>query len=315
MIRTPDEPTARRRMLYILSPSYSGSTLLTLLLGAHPEIATIGELKAQSMGDVDRYVCSCGRVIRECPFFRRLGESLSRRGMAFDPADFGTHFRDDERPVVNRLMRASVRGPMFETARTIGQRVLPASRRRLHDVVLRNEALIEAILALQGGSMFLDGSKDPNRLKFFWDAGRWEIKVVCMIRDGRGTSASFMKHEGFGMERAAFEWRRTCEEMIRLEQYLPRDAWMMLKYEDLCRDIDARLRAAFDFAGLRIGDSLPDPGGTAHHVIGNTMRLAALSDIRLDETWRERLTADELTTFKRVAGALNRRYGYMDPPS
>ena len=39
-------------LVYILSPSYSGSTLLTFLLNTHPEIATIGELKAQALGNL-----------------------------------------------------------------------------------------------------------------------------------------------------------------------------------------------------------------------------------------------------------------------
>ncbi len=46
------------RLIYILAASHSGSTLLSLLLGSHPEITTIGELKATSLGDPDQYRCS-----------------------------------------------------------------------------------------------------------------------------------------------------------------------------------------------------------------------------------------------------------------
>ncbi|MGH8543075.1 MAG: hypothetical protein ACREX3_05465 [Gammaproteobacteria bacterium] len=42
-------------LAYIASPSYSGSTLMTFLLGGHPAVATVGELKAAGIGDVDRY--------------------------------------------------------------------------------------------------------------------------------------------------------------------------------------------------------------------------------------------------------------------
>jgi hypothetical protein len=40
------------------------------------------------------------------------------------------------------------------------------------------------------------------------------------------------------------------------------------------------------------------------------MRLDATSEIRLDERWRDSLTADDLSEFDAVAGALNRQYGY-----
>ena len=57
--------------IYITSASFSGSTLLTFLLNTHPEIATIGEMKGDSM-DVERYRCSCGDPIGRCPFWQRL---------------------------------------------------------------------------------------------------------------------------------------------------------------------------------------------------------------------------------------------------
>ena len=43
----PDDKRVESDMtdvVYIMGHGYSGSTLLTFLLGAHPEIATIGEL-------------------------------------------------------------------------------------------------------------------------------------------------------------------------------------------------------------------------------------------------------------------------------
>ena len=47
-----------------------------------------------------------------------------------------------------------------------------------------------------------------------------------------------------------------------------------------------------------------------HNVIGNFMRLDSSSRIEVDERWRSFLTNDELEDFDRVAGDLNRRYGY-----
>jgi hypothetical protein len=46
------------------------------------------------------------------------------------------------------------------------------------------------------------------------------------------------------------------------------------------------------------------------HVIGNGMRLDSTSQIRLDDRWRSHLSASDLEGFDRVAGGLNRSYGY-----
>src|ERR1041384_2871141 len=58
------------RLAYILSASHSGSTLLAMLLGAHPDACTVGELKLTSMGDVNQYRCSCGDRLMTCSFWR-----------------------------------------------------------------------------------------------------------------------------------------------------------------------------------------------------------------------------------------------------
>jgi hypothetical protein len=40
------------------------------------------------------------------------------------------------------------------------------------------------------------------------------------------------------------------------------------------------------------------------------MRLDWQGDVKLDESWRQSLSPEDLQTFARVAGDLNRRYGY-----
>lgn len=52
--------SAMTKPVYITSASCSGSTPLTFLFGAHPDIATAGELKAIAMGDIEEQDGSCG---------------------------------------------------------------------------------------------------------------------------------------------------------------------------------------------------------------------------------------------------------------
>jgi hypothetical protein len=298
-------------LLYIAGPSYSGSTLLTFLLAAHPRIATVGELKATSMGDVEGYRCSCGSAIRMCPFWGQVGQDLRRHSLDFDLSRFGTHFRFTRAGrLANLVLAARVRGPLFEAARGLALRLLPGARRELSEIVARNGALIEVICTLQGGDVFLDGSKDPIRLKHLIEAGHWNPKVVHLVRDGRAFAHSYVRIHRCSMEAAAREWRETHQECERLSRRLPADAWLRVRHEDLCRDPDRVLGEILRLIGEPPARALPDFRSIEHHIVGNAMRLRSDGKIELNERWRSALGSQDLATFDRVAGDLNRQYGY-----
>ena len=62
-------------LVYIASPSYSGSTLLTFLLNAHRDVATMGELKWGPI-DLETYCCSCGELLTACPFWQDVARRV-----------------------------------------------------------------------------------------------------------------------------------------------------------------------------------------------------------------------------------------------
>lgn len=299
---------ARRQVAYILSPSYSGSTLLTLLLARHPEVATVGELKARPLGDVRRYVCSCGARILECPFWAEVGAALRARGHELNLAEFGTSFHAPERPLTDRLLAAAIRGPAFEAVRRLGLRMLPGPRAALRRRLDRNEAMIETVLDLQNGRVFLDASKDVVRLKHLLDAGRWDLRVLHLVRDGRASADSYMRHHDVPMSRAAVEWVRAQREAQRLLDRLDDGQCLTIRYERLCEQSETVIGDALRFLGCTTdGPALVD---RPHHILGNRMRLAPLREIDLDEKWRRRLTDDDLRVFERIAGATNVELGY-----
>jgi hypothetical protein len=67
------------KILYILSDGRSGSTLLDLLLGSHPRVQSLGEMKhfhryAGTGGNVKK--CTCGKNLLACPHWGRMLEGL-----------------------------------------------------------------------------------------------------------------------------------------------------------------------------------------------------------------------------------------------
>lgn len=296
------------KLVYIMAPSYTGSTLLTYLLAMHPDITTIGELKASAMGDIDHYTCSCGALIRECGFWSKVINEAREQNIPFSLEDFGTHFRD-KNYLHDRLLHAGVKNPVLEMARTLGFNLLPQCRKKRDSIVLQNWNLIEIIKAIQGGSVFLDGSKDPNRVKYFYSSGYWNIRIIYLIRDGRGATNSYMRHYNVNMETALYEWIHTHQECDRIKKIIGRDC-LTIHYEDLCRNPDDILARIFNFIGLDVGSISTDFRSVEHHILGNAMRMASTSGIRLDEKWKQSLTKDNLDIFQRKAGMMNHEYGY-----
>ena len=65
------------RLAYVLAASHSGSTVLSMLLGAQPRLCTVGELKATALGDPERYRCSCRELIGDCVFWGRVEAEMA----------------------------------------------------------------------------------------------------------------------------------------------------------------------------------------------------------------------------------------------
>src|SRR3712207_7467236 len=51
-----------------------------MLLGSHPQVCSVGELKATRLEPVDQYRCSCEQLVTECPFWRGVSASMAARG-------------------------------------------------------------------------------------------------------------------------------------------------------------------------------------------------------------------------------------------
>ena len=68
------------KVIYLLAASHSGSTLTAMLLGSHPDVCTVGELKGVRLTDPDRYLCSCMKNIRECEFWNNITDLMNKKG-------------------------------------------------------------------------------------------------------------------------------------------------------------------------------------------------------------------------------------------
>jgi len=321
------------RLVYLLAASHSGSTLLAMLLGAQPGACTAGELKATQMGDTDSYRCSCRERIRDCDFWKQIGEAMAARGYpGFEITRAGTSIFAKGGPYVRHLLSPLYRGGALETIRDLALSLSPRWSARLGECNGRNLALIDSLLEVSGAKVVIDSSKSALRLKYLMQIPGLDLRVIRVIRDGRAVSLTYtdewnfadssdpgMRNGGTGSHRppprhsmaeAANEWKRSNESCDALTARIPAAQWTEIRYEDLCANPADTLRRLATFLDLDPNQITLDFRAVTQHVIGNGMRMDSTSEIRLDERWKDVLGSDDLQVFDEVAGDLNRRYGY-----
>jgi len=330
--RGPSADKKKPRLVYLLAASHSGSTLLAMLLNAHPDVCTVGELKATSLGDPHKYRCSCQQLIKDCPFWNGIRQDMAARGFDFNIMNAGTDFRTGATPYVKKLLKPLHRGPLFELLRDLALNLSPSWRRNLPVILARNQALIECVAGRTGKSVIVDSSKIGIRLKYLLRIPGLEIRVIRAIRDGRGVALTYMdparfadatdpslrqggmggdrRGERLSMAQAAREWRRSNEEAEHVLQRLPLDQQIVSRYEALCKNPDEAIKRLFSFIGVDPDRRITDFRSVEHHIVGNGMRLDSTSEIRLDERWRSSLIPSDLQQFHTEAWAMNAKLGY-----
>jgi hypothetical protein len=320
-------------LAYLLAASHSGSTLLAMLLGAHRDAATVGELKATSLGNPDQYRCSCGSLLKSCEFWLKVNARMAEKGIPFQITQARTSIHEVPSKYAHRLLKPLYRDEPWETARDIALSFSPAWRRHLKETQQRNLALVETLHELTGAKIIIDSSKLALRAKYLLRADSLEIKIIRLIRDGRGVSLTYTDEWNFAdasnpalraggtgdierkqqnrpMSEAAREWRRSNEAADALVKTLSTSQYLQVKYEDLCSNPDSVLQTICEFLKLDPARLVKNFRSVEKHVVGNGCRFDTTSDIRLDDRWKTHLSKEDLQTFDAVAGDLNRKYGY-----
>jgi hypothetical protein len=305
-----------------------------MLLGAHPQACTVGELKADGIGDAESYRCSCGQRLKDCDFWSKVREGMLEKGIQdYDVTRAGTSIFGVASPYARRLLAPLPRTILWETGRDLALFLSPRWRAHLKRTQVRNAALMEVVLEVAGARVIIDSSKLALRLKYLLRNPALDIKVIRLVRDGRAVSLTYTDEWSFAdasdpslrgggsgrrrppprqnMAQAAREWRRSNESADCVINRLPKSQWMRIRYEDLCAQPRQTLEQLCSFLDLDPAKINLDFRSKSQHVIGNGMRLDSSSEIRLDERWRTVLSSDVLRSFDVVAGLMNRYYGYV----
>lgn len=309
-------------VVYVTGAHHSGTTLVDVLLGGHPEVSGLGEVFRLSMPPSERVRsfgnrCGCGRQLGDCPYWRRLSAALAARLDVHDGDVFERHpitvWPAPPEVESNPLRRS--RDLVLAAATPGVLRLLSRIAPPPADLTLaaRNSwQLYDVVAQVDGARWVVDSSKSVIRLKALHLTRPDSCRIIYVTRDGRAVAASDKRREGTRIEEGSRYWKRQVKKIELALRSLPREQQLTVRYEDLCADpptVLARicrfLDLSFDAAMLRWDDR------ELHQVPGNPMLASGVGQIVADERWRKDLDARDLASFEQVAGRLNRRLGYL----
>lgn len=310
------------KYVFVTAAGHSGSTLLDLLLGAHPNGLSLGEINQLPKNIALNTVCSCGAKLSDCKFWQPILEQVNHRlgtVLADEPYDLflgyinatkivdidhQTRFRDLRR----RICYASEfawRSCSLKGTNPLATSLLKGTQNKV--------SLFDLILGVTGASYVVDSSKHYMDAVHLYEQAPQNSKILLLIRDGRAVFNSGLKI-GLGRRQALQAWLFATQRATRIfGRCLPANSFYKVHYENLAADPRREISAICNFIGYPFATRMLDFSNAEHHIAnGNNMRFTASSKIELDEKWRKELSHQDLLYFEQRAGQLNRALGYKD---
>lgn len=303
------------KILYIAGQGRCGSTLLGMLLDQQPGFAYVGEvMNLWGQWDADNSLCSCGAILRYCPFWSPVMDSCC--------ADIGP------------LDRATLFETQTEACRTakVPLWMNPWWRRHEHNAHAQYfgqlSALYQSIFDLTSASVLVDASKVPTYGMLLKLLHGVDVYVLQLIRDPRAVAYSWTRQKRTAPDsraplmptqsplRSAIQWVG-YNAAIPLLHARETTRFMTLSYEGLANDPDNSLQLILRFIHEtpttegRPEMSRSNRPGESHSVSGNPNRfLKGPLSIQIDEAWRDRMAPRDRSLVSLATWPLRRFHGY-----
>ncbi|SDC38487.1 Sulfotransferase family protein [Geodermatophilus telluris] len=285
---------SRTKVLSIVGPGRSGTTILAGALGEADGVVDVGELRwLWRRGLLEQRSCGCGLPPDQCPVWSAV------------------------------LVKAGGGAPQSVTAIAAAQDALAPRRRRLR--VIRTAAtgrtgwaaldevrgitarLIPAIAEVTGARVLVDSSKRAQDAAVMAGLDQVDHYVLHIVRDPGAVAFSWQRRNktvpipGAGRTMATrrlvpsmARWTENCLSAEALRRFVPPDRWLFLRYEDFAAAPEATVGRVLTFLHEDAAPPFIDDRtvvlGVHHTVEGNPNRFrVGPVRISLDDEWRRRM--------------------------
>ncbi|OMP30685.1 sulfotransferase [Mangrovimonas sp. DI 80] len=294
------------KVIYFTGSGRSGSTILNIILDNHPEVFGGGELQSMEYVYNERKICSCGEATINCKFWssvmgdwlRKISDSSIKEGLS--------------------------KWKKFESYKSMKAWLrlwfgLSLKSSNVQDYLNNTYNFFDTLRRHSGKPIILDISKNPLRAWALLNHPKIDLRLVHLVRDGRGVAWSLekkAKKEG-GQKpiwRTALFWVM----VNRQSNFVRKKAnnSVLIRYEDFAKNPQETLRKIGDVAGLDVKPIIDMVSSNSsfhisHVVAGNGIRKADSIKLRFnDDEWFEQLNIDYQKKFFNFSRSTMESYGY-----
>lgn len=293
------------RVIFIVGYGRSGSTLLDMMLGAHPDIFGAGEMLTicRHVWPKNEY-CACHQSVRKCPIWSDAIAEWQQSGV-----NIGAHQALQQRIEPILSLRRALAG---DALRTYCEQTL---------------ALYRIVARRTGRRVLLDSSKSPGRAIALAGSGV-DLRLIHLVRDPRAVAHSMSKQMSIDTEagvqkelhgrpfmRTALRWNFVNAGAERALRCVPEEHGLRLRYEDMVADPAGALRrigAAVGTDLASLGEAIAEGGMIAadHQIAGSRIRMMGAMHLNSDMGWVDRMSEAAQAKVSRICRMRMRRYGY-----
>ncbi|MBN1197779.1 MAG: sulfotransferase [Bacteroidales bacterium] len=305
--------------VYICSQPRNGSTLLSLLMGSHPSVFSAGELNLFGEMLKTNAACSCGAQLLECNFWSEIIQNLFQgevRSADIRVENFITQcypFNYPQKPVHHLIAGIYTRALQNQnklfamlSARFAGTYAFDAAC-----AVKNHEKVVDTIFTQseKRDQVVLDSTKTSSRLLELLLKSPATLRVIVLLRDGRGSVNSYLKSGNTSFEEVVSSWQYHMEKQRQALDGIGETIKLTVKYEDLCENPEKSLLRICRFLNIPFDPGMLEITGPFHSLGGNYPAYQK-KVISLDDEWKRKLTEEQLAIFDKIGGDTNRMNGY-----
>lgn len=289
-------------VLYIAGGGHSGSTILSLILGTAPEIYTAGELKFYNEHKDEEHhnweymenKCICGKNANDCPFWVGVEDRAGLEIKIFHYMKLWTKI----------ITLFKILWPFYHVKKSVSAE---------DDFRLIESVYLEARKKKPSTRYILDSSKSVARMMHLDSHPNLDVKVIFLVRDGRGYLNSYTKAYKGGYFRWMAQWVVNNYLTLAYLKKAKKD-YYFLSYDALCKQPEKEFGELDKKFNIHVPDNYTQMvHDTEFHIrAGNPTKsfLAEFSGLKLDDRWRHEIPKAKRFLATLILHFFNRKWVY-----
>ena len=317
----------RCKVLSVVGPGRSGTTILGNILGEVPGFFSAGEVRfLWQRGLIERRACGCGVPPPDCSMWSAVFRQMAAKGVAVTEGGGAAQgsVTLDAREIVGWQSEISLLRRRARVLTQFAGRTGWGAFDRYTDLMGR---LYESVAEVTGARVLVDTSKRAQDAVVTARVPGIDHYVLHIVRDPRAVAYSWRRIKqppggrdpAMGRKRplnSVLRWVENCLSAEALRARTEPSRWLFMRYEDFAAEPRAAVERIVAFVGENPGlvpfeDNRSLRLTVNHTVSGNSNRFVkGPVTIRADNEWQDRLSTPARLVTTAFSLPFLPRYGY-----